>query len=223
MSGRLKQQIQGILLHRYSGAGLTGVGLLGLVVSILVNGVVTNTPLTWVLLVCIGLGWWLQIASRQLARRFNLSLINAFEKGMKGETFDPIPVVAGMPQAMILANDFTNAMSTLRLTNKFVTEVAATLANHVNDISHTASTIVGQMNEQLNETTDITGLVERLQSVFSAASSAAEKTVDLSSRSEEEGNSGKLVMTKAMSSVAALSESVISAGSTIERLGEESK
>ena len=223
MSGRLKQQIQGILLHRYTGAGLTGVGLLGLVVSILVNGVVTNTPLTWVLLVCIGLGWWLQIASRQLARRFNLSLINAFEKGMKGETFDPIPVVAGMPQAMILANDFTNAMSTLRLTNKFVTEVAATLANHVNDISHTASTIVGQMNEQLNETTDITGLVERLQSVFSAASSAAEKTVDLSSRSEEEGNSGKLVMTKAMSSVAALSESVISAGSTIERLGEESK
>ncbi len=222
--GNFSQQILSVLRHRYTGASLTGLGLLGLVVVILLGGALDNNVLVWSLLACAGIGLWLQVHSRQLARRFNLSLINAFEKGMKGEEFEPIEMVAGMPQAMtILAKDFTAAMGTLRTTNSLVTEVAGTLASHANEISITASVIAGQMDEQVNETTDIASLVERLQGVFSTALEAAEQTVDLSTRSEDEGNSGKLVMTQAMSSVSALSDSVISAGSMIKRLGEESK
>lgn len=221
--GNFSQQTRGVFLHRYTGAGLTGLGLLGLAIVVLLGGALESNVLIWGLLACAGIGLWLQIYSRKLARRFNLSLINAVEKGMKGEEFEPIEMVAGMPQALTLAKDFTAAMGALRTSNSFVTEVASTLASHANEISVTASVIVGQMSEQVNETTDIAALVERLQSVFSTAVDAAEKTVDLSTKSEEEGNSGKLVMTQAMSSVSALSESVTSAGSMIKRLGEESK
>ncbi len=221
--GNFSQQILSILRHRYTGTGLTGFGLLGLVIVTLQDGALESNALVWGLLVCAGIGLWLQVHSRQLAHRFNLSLIDALEKGMKGEEFKPIAMVAGMPQATTLAKDFTAAMGSLRTTNGLVTEVASTLASHANEISITASVIAGQMDEQVSETTDIAALVERLQGVFSTAVEAAEQTVDLSTRSEEEGNSGKLVMTQAMSSVAALSDSVISAGSMIKRLGEESK
>ncbi len=221
--GHLKQQVLGVLQHRYTGAALTGLGLLGLVILVLMGEALQSNTLTWILLASVGLGCWFQILSRKLVRRFNASLINAFEKGMNGEEFEPIERVAGMPQTTMLAEDFTAAMGALKTTNQLVTEVASTLANHANEISITASVIAGQMDEQVNETTDIASLVERLQSVFSTAVVAAEQTVDLSNKSEDEGNSGKLVMTQAMSSVAALSDSVISAGTMIERLGEESK
>ena len=221
--GNFSQKILSILRHRYTGTGLTGLGLLGLVIVTLQDGALENNALVWALLICAGIGLWLQVHSRQLAHRFNLSLIDALEKGMKGEEFEPIEMVAGTPQAMTLAKDFTAAMGSLRTTNGLVTEVASALASHANEISITASVIAGQMDEQVSETTDIAALVERLQGVFSTAVEAAEQTVDLSTRSEEEGNSGKLVMTQAMSSVAALSDSVISAGSMIKRLGEESK
>ncbi len=219
----LKLQILGILQHRYAGASLTAIGLLGLVTVILMDGVLKNSPLIWALLGLVGLGCWMQILSRTLVRCFNQSLINAFEKGMSGEAFEPIEPIAGMPLTATLADDFTAAMGRLKTTNQLVTEVASTLATHANEISITASVIAGQMDEQVNETTDIATLVERLQGVFSTAVAAAEKTVDLSTKSEDEGNSGKLVMTQAMSSVSALSDSVISAGSMIERLGDESK
>lgn len=219
----LNQQILSVLQHRYTGASLTGLGLLGLVVIILIEGSLENNILTWSLLACVSTGWLFQILSRKLVRRFNLSLINAFKKGMNGEEFEPIKTIVGMPQTATLAEVFNEALGALKATNKLVTEVAGTLASHANEISSTASAIAGQMGAQVNETSDITDLVERLQGVLSAAVVAAEQTADLSVKSEEEGSSGKLVMTQAMSSVSALSDSITSAGSMIERLGEESK
>jgi len=222
MKQKLKTKILSIVQHRYTGASISAVGLLGLIATIILAEV-GNNILTWGLITIVCVGWVLQVFSRKLNHRFNASLINALEKGMRGEQYEPIQVIPGMPQTNILANNFDVAMSSLMRTNALVTQVAGTLADHASEISTTATVIAEQMSEQVQETTDISELVERLQNVFSTSVEAAEQTVELSSKSESEGNSGKLVMTQAMTSVSALSDSVVSAGSMIDRLGEESK
>lgn len=218
----MKERILSLLQYRYTGASITALGLMGLAVVTLTN-MTANHLLTWILLAFVAVGWWLQILSRKLISRFNNSLIVAFDKGMKGEDFAPIQAIPGMPQTYLLAKDIEVAMDSLKKTNALVTQVAGTLAGHANEISTTASVIAGQMNDQVSEATEISSLVERLQSVFSTSIDAAEQTVELSTKSETEGNSGKLIMTQAMSSVSALSDSVISAGAMIDKLGDESK
>ena len=222
MKKELRTKILSVVQHRFTGASISAVGLLGLFAATLLAEV-GNNILTWGLMTGVCVGWALQVFSRNLNRRFNASLINALEKGMRGEQYEPIHVIPGMPQTYILANNFDIAMGSLMRTNSLVTQVAGTLADHASEISTTATVIAKQMGEQVQETTDISELVERLQNVFSTSVEAAEQTVELSSKSESEGNSGKLVMTQAMSSVSALSDSVVSAGSMIDRLGEESK
>lgn len=215
-------KVLGIAQFRYTGAAVTGLSLLGLV-SITALNMVGSNSLTWALFATAGFGWWLQITSRKLVFRFNRSLIVAFDKGMRGEEYAPIQPVPGMKQTYILAKDFDTAMSALQQTNGLVTGVATRLAENASDIGLKASAIAGQMNAQAHDTEEIVGLVERLQGVFASSVEAAEQTVELSTKSESEGNSGKLVMTQAMGSVTSLSESVISAGAMIDRLGEESK
>jgi len=223
MSLSIKQQVARVFLHRYSGVILAGLGLLVMGIIVLSEGALGNNVLTWLLFSCVVLGLWAQSLSRKLLRRFNLSLIGALEKGLKGEEFKEIEAISSLPQTVLLAKDFMEAMETLKATNNLVTGVASTLAEHANDISVAASTIAAQMDDHVNGATDIASLVERLQGVFSTAVTAAEEIVDLSTKSETEGNSGKLVMTQAMASVSALSDSVVTAGKMIERLGEESK
>lgn len=208
--------------HRYTGASLSVIGIVGLIAGA-VTGSLSNNFITWCLIACVATGWWLQVLSRSLVHRFNKSLLNAFEKGIKGEEYEPIESISGMPQTVILAKDFKQAMTQLKATNELVTEVAHTIANYANEISTTASNIAGQMNNQVSEASAIHELVERLQSVFATSVDAAERSIDLSTKSESEGNSGKLIMTQAMGSVSSLSESVSSVGGMIERLGLESK
>jgi len=215
-----KKNILAKLQHRYTGASIAALGLLGIAVVTLGS---TNNLLIWLFLGATVIGWWLQVKCRGALGNFNKRLISAFEGGMRGEDYKMVEAVPGIPHTGVLAEEFNLAMSALQKNNLLVTEVAGTLASRAEQISSTASTIARQMNEQANEGAFISDLVERLQTVFSTSVDAAEQTVELTSKSESEGNSGKLVMTQAMSSVGALSESVISAGTMIERLGDESK
>ncbi len=221
-SGGIKNKLLNIVQNRYVVALISGVGLAGLFV-LAITGLFANNLLTFSLLILASIGWSLQFLWRRANARFNASLLNALNKGMSGEEFEPIQPVPGVPSTVELAQNFGQAMAKLKRTNEMVTAVASSLAEQANEISTTAAVISGQMNEQVAESAAITDLVERLQSVFSTSLESAEQTVDLSSKSETEGNSGKLVMTQAMTSVSALSDSVISAGSMIERLGDESK
>ena len=221
MKQSLKIKVLGFLQHRHTGAGITGMSLLGLLVIFILERA-GNNGLSWSLLGMVSVGWYLQIHSRKVNFRFNRSVIEALEKGMRGEDYPPIRAIPGLRQTFILKENFDKAMLSLKGTNGLVTQVASSLAEHASDISHTASDIAQQMNTQVGETSEITELVERLQSVFATSVSAAQETVELSSKSESEGNSGKLVMTEAMSSVAALNDSIVSAGSMIGRLGDES-
>ena len=215
-------RIRGFIQHRYTGAGITALGLLGLAMT-LFTGTLANNALGWSLLGLVGIGWWFQIRSRKLVFRFNKSLIEALDKGMKGEHYGSIQAIPGMAQTYAIAHKFDQAIDSLNTTNKLVTELVQSLEERADEFNVTASVVADQMNDQKAESMDISELVERLQAVFATSVDAAEQTVELSTRSESEGNSGKLVMTQAMSSVAALSESVISVGAMIDRLGDESK
>lgn len=217
-----KERILGIAQHRYTGAGLTAVSLIGLAAAIL-SGSIGNNGLTWSLFVLAGVGCGLQILSRKLILRFNQSLLAAVYKGMNGEEFEPVQSIPGMPQTYTLAKEIGVAMASLKKTHLLVTQVACTLVGNANEISSTALVVAGQMNEQVNEATAISELVVRLQNVFATSADAAEQTLELSSKSETEGNSGKLIMTQAMGSVSALSDSVIATGDMIAKLGDESK
>ncbi len=222
MAKNLTTNLLGIIQYRYTGATITAAGLLG-VVAITSLNMVANNSLTWALLGTAGFGWWLQLTSRKLVFRFNRSLMHAFKKGLQGEAYEPIQPVPGMRQTYALAEYFETAMSSLQETNKLVTDIAHSLEERADEFSTTATVVAEQMNEQMSESNDASDLVDRLQKVFETSAEAAEQTVELSTKSESEGNSGKLIMTQAMSSVSALSESVVSVGSMIDQLGAESK
>lgn len=217
-----KVKFLSVAQHRYTGATFTAVSLILLAVAIFTN-TIGNNSFTWGLLVFGAVGWWLQILSRKLIARFNKSVLVAIDNGMQGKDFEPVKSIPGMPQTYALAENISTAMESLKSTNNLVTQVASNLAGHSNEISTTASVIAGQMNQQVQEAAEISELVERLQTVFTTSIDAAEQTVELSTKSETEGNSGKLIMTQAMSSVSALSDSVVTAGGMIDKLGDESK
>ena len=219
---KFKEQVLGIVQHRNTGAAIIGLGLIGLCVATFTN-ITGNTLLTWCLIVLVGVGWWLQISNLKLISGFNKSLISAVVKGMKGEDFEPVKAIPGMPQTYLLAEDIKVAMDSLKQTNTLLSQVVNTLAEQASKVSSTAVLIAGQMNQQTSEASQISDLVERLQTVFSASSVAAEQTVEISTKSESEGSSGKLIMTQAMGSISELSDSVSAAGTMIDKLGGESK
>jgi len=221
-SGKFKEQILGIVQHRYTGASITAFSLAGLAAAILTNNS-GNNALTWSLLALVGVGWWLQILSRNLISRFNNSLIVVLDKGMKGEAFEPIQAIPGMPSTYTLATDIKVVVDGLNKSNSLITDIARALSDHADKITSLSSAMTGQLSQQVNEASVISELVERLQAVFTTSVDAAGQTVELSSKSESEGNSGKLIMTQAMSSVSSLSDAVIAAGEMIGKLGGESK
>lgn len=218
----IKRKVFAFIQHRYTGIGVCAASLMLFAVVIL-TGLVGNNLVTWSLLMMTSLGAMQQAMNRKLMANFNKSTANAIEKGMKGDDFDEIHAVPGMPTTKALAEDITVTMDSLKKNNNLVTQVASTLAEHSIEISTTASVISGQMNDQVRDAIEISSLVERLQAVFTTSIEAAEQTVELSQKSESEGNSGKLIMTQAMSSVSALSDSVVKAGGMIDKLGDESK
>ena len=145
MKKELKNKILGIVQHHYTGASVSAMGLIGLFAATFLAEV-GNNILTWGLITTVCVGWSLQLFSRKLNHRFNASLINALEKGMRGEQYEPIQVIPGMPQTYILANNFDLAMGSLMRTNSLVTQVAGALADHASEISTTATVIAKQMS-----------------------------------------------------------------------------
>lgn len=101
-------------------------------------------------------------------------------------------------------------------------DVSSKLANLANTLSSTASTVLENINLQESMTAVVNTQIASLQDVLNRAKETANETVDVSAKSEVEGNSGKLVMTKAMGGVLALSENVSQTEKIVEHLGNDS-
>ncbi len=101
-------------------------------------------------------------------------------------------------------------------------DVSTKLAGYANKLSDTANTVLQNINLQESMASVVHTQLDGLQTVLTQAKTTADETVEVSAKSEVEGNSGKLVMTKAMSGVLALSESVSETEGIVEHLGKDS-
>ena len=101
-------------------------------------------------------------------------------------------------------------------------DVANKLAGYANKLSATANTVLENITLQGSMIAVVYSQLEGLSAVLTQAKDTADETVEVSDKSEVEGESGKLVMTKAMSGVSALSQNVSETESIVEHLGKNS-
>lgn len=123
-------------------------------------------------------------------------------------------------------DDFINklvpALTRQQSSSHLFDDVANKLAGYASNLSQTANTVLDNITLQESMTTIVYHQLEGLQSVLTQAKTTASETVDVAAKSETEGASGKLVMTKAMTGVSALSENVADTESIVEKLGNDS-
>lgn len=101
-------------------------------------------------------------------------------------------------------------------------DVSGKLASFANKLSVTADTVLENITLQESMTGIVYTQIGSLQDVLTKAKETADETVAVSAKSEVEGNSGKLVMTKAMSGVLALSGNVAETEGIVGNLGKDS-
>jgi len=101
--------------------------------------------------------------------------------------------------------------------------VAIRLADEANSISRISVIIATSMQELESCTSNVKQTFSHLQSAVKMANEVAQNTSQLANKSESEGESGKEVMTGAITGVMMLASSVNNAGEIINKLGEDSK
>jgi len=102
-------------------------------------------------------------------------------------------------------------------------DISTKFTQYTNDLSETSVLINENVKLEEKMTLVVYNLLEKLQEALTTAKDVADKTVEVADKSESEGNSGKLIMTKAMMGVSSLSESVSSTETIISQLGVDSK
>lgn len=101
--------------------------------------------------------------------------------------------------------------------------IADKFSEHAQNLSETSVLIHENVELEEKMTLVVYGLLEKLQVALTNAKDSADNTVAVANKSENEGNSGKLVMTKAITGVSNLSESVSETEVIISQLGIDSK
>lgn len=148
----------------------------------------------------------------------------AFEK-LELDKNTPITNITIPPNNTELAKFITNLLPLLikqQANGHLFDDVSNKLADYANKLSETANTVLENINLQESMTSVVYTQLGGLQSVLTQAKATADETVEVSAKSEVEGNSGKLVMTKAMSGVLALSQNVSETEAIVGHLGEDS-
>ena len=121
------------------------------------------------------------------------------------------------------ANNLNQLLEKSVTNQQLLKELSSGLADNGAEISSTASSIEQQLQQLGNKASEAKNSIEGIQEVISLATSVANDATSLAEKSEDEGSSGKVVMTEAISSVMVLVESVNDAGDIVESLGDESK
>ena len=122
-----------------------------------------------------------------------------------------------------LSTNLTNILNSYYNNTELYNDLAGKFAEHAKTLSDTSVLIHENVELEEKMTLIVYGLLEKLQGALNNAKDTADKTVEVSDKSENEGNSGKLVMTKAITGVSTLSMSVGETESIISQLGIDSK
>jgi len=102
-------------------------------------------------------------------------------------------------------------------------DMAEQFSEHTKTLSEKSELIHENIELEEKMTLVVYGLLEKLQDALNDAKNTADQTVEVADKSENEGSSGKLVMTKAITGVSTLSESVSDTETIISQLGADSK
>ena len=138
---------------------------------------------------------------------------------------DDIQLQTSLASASVTAfvDKFNMSMSQAMSSRGLFSETSQRLAENAGELAQISSSIEERMQGQVSNTAEVHATVDKLQNAVVMASEVAAQTSDLATKSESEGNSGKEVMTEAISGVMSLASSVNEAGQIISRLGEDSK
>jgi len=180
----------------------------------------------------IGLGLTLALASLAYAdfnktRRQKIilqqatKLINEYTTGELSDI--KLDVTSKSDTVNEFVTQFNQLMSKSHGSQLLFDDVSGNLATSGSEVSAIATNIEQRMQQQVNSTGDVQNSLERLKGVIEIVSSVANNASTIADKSESEGNSGKVVMTEAISSVMMLVSSVNDAGEIVETLGDESK
>ncbi len=125
--------------------------------------------------------------------------------------------------ALVFVDVFNQLIQSAVTNQNLLNDVASQLGVDAQELSDNASEIVSNMQHQLTSTAQVQSTIHELSVAVELAVSTAEKTHELSNESETEGSNGKLVMTKAITGVMMLSESVNDMSVIIKKLGDDSQ
>ncbi|NOX08223.1 MAG: hypothetical protein GXP22_01825 [Gammaproteobacteria bacterium] len=120
-------------------------------------------------------------------------------------------------------NLFNQTINAVSANKSLFVNVSQQLASHAHELSKNAEEIHLQMSLQDKMIQVAKQQLDGLNNVFKHASNTADETVRVANNSEQEGNSGKLVMTQAMSEISNLSDEVNGMERIIQHLGEDSE
>jgi len=120
-------------------------------------------------------------------------------------------------------DDFNSLLSQATSNQSLFGDVAIRLADDAKKLSNISVIIATGMQELELYTSSVKTTFSKLQSAVQTANDVASATNELANKSESEGESGKTVMTEAISGVMMLASSVNNAGGIIKKLGDDSK
>ena len=182
--------------------------------------------LSAVLLVAFGLLLFQRInQSRKNARlfkRLSEQIESCLQSG-EANSLEPVNSRDYPPSVRDFIEQFNMLIAKSSANAGLFNDVASKLAEQAHELSVIASGIETQMQGQADKTTAVHQIIEKLQDTVSLAANVAGDASNLANKSESEGNSGKVVMTEAITGVMTLADSVNEAGEIIRRLGEDSK
>ena len=182
--------------------------------------------LSAVLLVAFGLLLFQRInQSRKNARlfkRLSEQIESCLQSG-EANSLEPVNSRDYLPSVRNFIEQFNMLIAKSSANAGLFNDVASKLAEQAHELSVIASGIETQMQGQADKTTAVHQIIEKLQDTVSLAANVAGDASNLANKSESEGNSGKVVMTEAITGVMTLADSVNEAGEIIRRLGEDSK
>ncbi|VAW70758.1 hypothetical protein MNBD_GAMMA12-285 [hydrothermal vent metagenome] len=199
-------------------------GLIGLLFLILIQfEVFPSESFFWSATAMITVSMVFNFLRQNATSIFMQDLGKAVSMAVKTGHYEAIEAVPGLTNTHKLKQDIDEAMQLFVAVNEMVAGVSSNLAQHAIEISVSSNMVSMQMTEQAEKAKNVSAAVESLVAALGCAIATAENTVNISNKSEEEGESGKLVLTKAMGTVSELNRSILKSGEKIEKLGNDSE
>ena len=132
-------------------------------------------------------------------------------------TLKPIP---GFSKSIKIASNFNTVMSTLRSSELRLSGISSQIKAHSQGVAEVSVKVKETTDVQLDHTLALVDKARNIEENINLAFAAAEETVEISRKSESEGNSGKLVMTTALGCISELGDMVKTTGGVIRKLGK---